>query len=159
MLDTNSFTFNTGIRTFEAAAFLKRRGADNVEVKELFNESIEFMKKKTEIIERSEIVFDDVAVSYIDEYTDDSNVAAAQSADELLTIKDVKMSFVLVRNKEYINISGRSVGDENVQVIMEYLGGGGHLNMAGAQIDTGDMNEAKEKLYEAIARYKKESSK
>jgi len=159
VVDTNSFTFNTGIRTFEAAAFLKRRGADNVEVKELFNESIEFMKKKTEIIERSEIVFDDVAVSYIDEYTDDSNVAAAQSADELLTIKDVKMSFVLVRNKEYINISGRSVGDENVQVIMEYLGGGGHLNMAGAQIDTGDMNEAKEKLYEAIARYKKESSK
>ncbi len=159
VVDTNSFTFKTGIRTFEAAAFLKRMGADNVEVKELFNESIDFMKKKTEIIERSEIIFDDVAVSYIDEYSDDSNVAAAQSADELLTIKDVKISFVLVRNKEYINISGRSVGDDNVQLIMEYLGGGGHLNMAGAQINTGDMEEAKAKLYEAIAKYKKESSK
>ncbi len=159
VVDTNSFTFKTGIRTFEAAAFLKRMGADNVEVKELFNESIDFMKKKTEIIERSEIIFDDVAVSYIDEYTEDSNVAAAQSADELLTIKDVKISFVLVKNKEYINISGRSVGDDNVQVIMEYLGGGGHLNMAGAQINTGDMEEAKAKLYEAIAKYKKESSK
>ena len=114
-------------------------------------------KKKTEIIERSEIVFDDVAVSYIDEYTEDSNVVAAQSADELLTIKDVKVSFVLVRNKDYINISGRSVGNVNVQVMMEYLGGGGHLNMAGAQINTLDMEEAKAKLFEAILRYKKES--
>ena len=157
VVDTNSFTFKTGVRTFEAASFLKRNGADNVDVRELFNESIDFMKKKTEIIERSEIVFDDVAVSYIDEYTEDSNVVAAQSADELLTIKDVKVSFVLVRNKDYINISGRSVGNVNVQVMMEYLGGGGHLNMAGAQINTLDMEEAKAKLFEAILRYKKES--
>ena len=154
---TNSFTFITGVRTFEAASFLKRNGADNVDVKELFNENIEFMKKKTEIIERSEIVFDDVAVSYVDEDTEYSNVAAAQCADELLTIKDVKVSFVLVRNKDYINISGRSVGNVNVQVMMEYLGGGGHLNMAGAQVRTQDMEEAKAKLFEAIAQYKKES--
>ena len=157
VLDKNSFTFKTGVRTFEAASFLKRNGADNVDVKELFNESIDFMKKKTEIIERSEIVFDDVAISYIDEYSEDSNVVAAQSADELLTIKDVKVSFVLVRNKDYINISGPSVGNVNVQVMMEYLGGGGHLNMAGAQINTLDMEEAKAKLFEAILRYKKES--
>ncbi len=157
VVDTNSFTFKTGVRTFEAASFLKRSGADNVDVKELFNENIDFMKKKTEIIERSEIVFDDVAVSYVDENSDDSNVAAAQCADELLTIKDVKASFVLVRNKDYINISGRSVGNFNVQVMMEYLGGGGHLNMAGAQIHTQDMEEAKAKLFEAIIRYKKES--
>ena len=157
VVDTNSFTFKTGVRTFEAASFLKRNGADNVDVKELFNENIEFMKKKTEIIERSEIVFDDVAVSYVDEDTEYSNVAAAQCADELLTIKDVKVSFVLVRNKDYINISGRSVGNVNVQVMMEYLGGGGHLNMAGAQVRTQDMEEAKAKLFEAIAQYKKES--
>ncbi len=157
VVDTNSFTFKTGVRTFEAASFLKRSGADNVDVKELFNENIDFMKKKTEIIERSEIVFDDVAISYVDEDTDDSNVAAAQCADELLTIKDVKASFVLVRNKDYINISGRSVGNFNVQVMMEYLGGGGHLNMAGAQINTQNMEEAKAKLLEAIIRYKKES--
>ena len=157
VVDTNSFTFKTGIRTFEAAAFLKGKGADNVEVKELFNESIDFMKKKTEIIEKSEIIFDDVAVSYIDEYSDDSNVVAAQCADELLTIKGVRASFVLVRNKEYINISGRSLGEVNVQVILEYLGGGGHLNMAGAQIHTDDMEVAKAKLYEAIAQYRKES--
>jgi c-di-AMP phosphodiesterase-like protein len=157
VVDTNSFTFKTGMRTFEAAAFLKGKGADNVEVKELFNESIDFMKKKTEIIEKSEIVFDDMVVSFIEDYSDDSNVAAAQCADELLTIKDVKASFVLVRNKDYINISGRSLGEVNVQVILEYLGGGGHLNMAGAQIHTEDMEVAKAKLYEAIAQYRKEN--
>lgn len=159
VLDTNSFTFKTGVRTFEAASFLRRNNADTSDVKELFNESLDSMKKKTEIIERSEIVFDDAAVSYIDEISDNSNVIAAQSADELLTIKNVKMSFVLVRNKDYINISARSSGSVNVQVIMEYLGGGGHLNMAGAQIQTQDMDEAMKKLYEAISHYKKENKK
>ena len=156
VVDTNSFTFKTGVRTFEAASFLRRNGADNVDVKELFNESLDSMKKKTEIIEKSEIKFGDVAISYIDDFEENSNVIAAQSADELLTIKDVKASFVLVKNKDYINISGRSMGQVNVQVIMEYLGGGGHLNMAGAQIQTTDMDEAKAKLYDAIIRYKKE---
>jgi c-di-AMP phosphodiesterase-like protein len=117
------------------------------------------MKKKTEIIEKSEIKFGDFAISYIDDLEENSNVIAAQSADELLTIKDVKASFVLVRNEDYINISGRSIGEVNVQVLMEYLGGGGHLNMAGAQIKTTDMEVAKAKLYEAIARYKKEENK
>lgn len=159
VLDTNSFTFKTGVRTFEAASFLRRNSADTTDVKELFNESLDSMKKKTEIIERSEIVFGDTAISYIDEISENSNVIAAQSADELLTIKDVKMSFVLVRNKEYINISARSTGPINVQVIMEYLGGGGHLNMAGAQVQTQDMNEAKTRLFEAISHYKKESKK
>jgi len=157
VLDTNSFTFKTGVRTFEAASFLRRNNADTTDVKELFNESLESMKRKTEIIERSEIVFDDAAVSYIDEISEDSNVIAAQGADELLTIKDIKMSFVLVRNKDYINISARSTGPINVQVIMESLGGGGHLNMAGAQIQTHDMDEAKYKLIEAISHYKKEN--
>ena len=156
VLDTNFFTFKTGVRTFEAASFLRRNSADTSDVKELFNESLDSMKKKTEIIDRSEIIFGDAAVSYIDEISDDSNVIAAQSADELLTIKDVKMSFVLVRNSDYINISARSVGTVNVQVIMEYLGGGGHLNMAGAQVQTLNMEEAKSMLYEAISHYKKE---
>lgn len=158
IVDTNSFTFKTGVRTFEAASFLRRNGADTVDVKELFNESLDSMKKKTEIIEKSEIVFGDVAISFIDDLDENSNVIAAQSADELLTIKDVKASFVLVRNKEYINISGRSTGQINVQIIMEFLGGGGHLNMAGAQIQTTDMDKAKLELYDAINRYKKEST-
>lgn len=158
VLDTNSFTFKTGVRTFEAASFLRRNSADTTDVKELFSESLDSMKKKTEIIERSEIVFGDAAVSYIDENSEDSNVIAAQSADELLTIKDIKMSFVLVRNKDYINISARSSGTVNVQVIMEYLGGGGHLNMAGAQVPTQNMDEAKNRLFEAISHYKKEGN-
>ncbi|WP_326906716.1 DHH family phosphoesterase [Sedimentibacter sp. MB31-C6] len=157
VVDTNSFTFKTGVRTFEAASFLRRNGADTVDVKQLFNDSLDAMKKKTEIIDKSEIKYGDIAISYIDEIADDSNVIAAQSADELLTIKDVVASFVLVRNEDYINISGRSIGNVNVQVIMEYLGGGGHLNMAGAQIQTTDMEEAKAKLYEAISYYKEES--
>lgn len=157
VVDTNSFAFKTGVRTFEAASFLRRNGADMVDVKAFFNESLDSMKKKTEIIEKSEIMFGDVAISYIDELAENSNVIAAQSADELLTIKDVKASFVLVRNKDYINISGRSMGQVNVQIIMEYLGGGGHLNMAGAQVQTTDIEQAKLKLYEAIDNYKKES--
>ncbi|MDF2677354.1 MAG: phosphoesterase [Bacillota bacterium] len=157
VVDTNSFSFKTGVRTFEAASFLRRNGADTVDVKELFNEDLDSMKKKTEIIEKSELKYGDVAISYIDEIAENSNVIAAQSADELLTIKDVKLSFVLVRNKDYINISGRSLGNVNVQLIMEYLGGGGHLNMAGAQIQTNDMDEAKQKLYDAIEKYKEES--
>lgn len=156
VLDTNSFTFKTGVRTFEAASFLRRNNADTIDVKELFNESLDSMKKKTEIIERSEIVFEDAAVSYIEDESEDSNVIAAQSADELLTIKDVKMSFVLVKNKDYINISARSSGSVNVQVIMECLGGGGHMNMAGAQVLTQDIDEAKKKLFEAISHYKED---
>lgn len=157
VVDTNSFAFKTGVRTFEAASFLKSNGADTVDVKKLFNESLDSMKKKTEIIEKSEIKFGDVAISYIDDLEENSNVIAAQSADELLTIKDVKASFVLVRNKDYVNVSGRSMGQVNVQVIMEYLGGGGHMNMAGAQIRTTDMDEAKSNLYDAIMKYKKET--
>ena len=159
IVDTNSFIFKTGVRTFEAASFLRRNGADTVDVKELFSESLESMKKKTEIIDKAVIVYDDIAVSYIDEAEEDSNVIAAQSADELLTIKNVKASFVLVRNPDYINISGRSMGQISVQLIMEYLGGGGHLTMAGAQVRTTDIEEARKKLYEAIENYKKESEK
>ena len=156
VVDTNSFTTNTGVRTFEAASFLRKNGADTEDVKQLFNESLESMKKKTEVIERSELLFGDVAVSYIDKESEDSNVIAAQSADELLTIKGVKLSFVLVKNKDYINISARSDRDENVQLIMEKLGGGGHSNMAGAQIKTDTIDEAKAMLYEAINNYKEE---
>lgn len=156
VVDTNSFAFKTGVRTFEAASFLRRNGADMVDVKQLFNESLDSMKKKTEIIEKSEIKFGDCAISYIDDLDENSNVIAAQSADELLTIKDVMSSYVLVRNRDYINISARSLGSVNVQIIMEKLGGGGHLNMAGAQVKTLDMEEAKNKLYEAILEYKKE---
>lgn len=156
VVDTNSFIFKTGVRTFEAASFLRRNGADTIEVKELFSEGLDTMKKKTEIIDRAEMKFGDVAISYIDDEADNNNVLAAKAADELLTVKDVKASFVLVKNEGYIHISGRSMGQISVQLIMELLGGGGHLTMAGAQIQTDSIQVAKEKLYDAIKQYKED---
>lgn len=156
VVDTNSFIFKTGVRTFEAASFLRRNGADTIEVKELFSEGLETMKKKTEIIDRAEMKFGDVAISYIDDGADNDIVLAAKAADELLTVKDVKASFVLVKKDGYIHISGRSMGQISVQLILELLGGGGHLTMAGAQIQTDSIQEAKEKLYEAIKQYKED---
>lgn len=156
VVDTNSFIFKTGVRTFEAASFLRRNGADTIEVKELFSEGLDTMKKKTEIIDRAEMKFGDVAISYIDDEAENNNVLAAKAADELLTVKDVKASFVLVKNEGYIHISGRSMGQISVQLIMELLGGGGHLTMAGAQIKTDSIQVAKEKLYDAIKQYKED---
>jgi c-di-AMP phosphodiesterase-like protein len=156
VVDTNSFIFKTGVRTFEAASFLRRNGADTIEVKELFSEGLDSMKRKTEIIERAEMKFGDIAISYVDDQSDNSNVMAAKAADELLTIKNVKASFVLVKQEGFIHISGRSTGQISVQLILELLGGGGHLTMAGAQIKTDSIQEAKEKLYEAIKQYKED---
>ena len=156
VVDTNSFIFKTGVRTFEAASFLRRNGADTIEVKELFSEGLDTMKKKTEIIDRAEMKFGDVAISYIEDESEDNNVIAAKAADELLTVKDVKASFVLVKHSGYVHISGRSMGQISVQLILELLGGGGHLTMAGAQIQTDSIQVAKEKLYDAIKQYKED---
>jgi len=156
VVDTNSFIFKTGVRTFEAASFLRRNGADTIEVKELFSEGLDTMKKKTEIIDKAEMKFGDVAISYIEDEAEDNNVIAAKAADELLTVKDVKASFVLVKNSGYVHISGRSMGQISVQLILELLGGGGHLTMAGAQIQTDSIQVAKEKLYDAIKQYKED---
>jgi len=156
VVDTNSFIFKTGVRTFEAASFLRRNGADTIEVKELFSEGLDTMKKKTEIIDKAEMKFGDVAISYIEDEAEDNNVIAAKAADELLTVKDVKASFVLVKNSGYVHISGRSMGQISVQLILELLGGGGHLTMAGAQIQTDSIQIAKEKLYDAIKQYKED---
>lgn len=156
VVDTNSFIFKTGVRTFEAASFLRRNGADTIEVKELFSEGLDTMKKKTEIIDKAEMKFGNVAISYIEDEAEDNNVIAAKAADELLTVKDVKASFVLVKNSGYVHISGRSMGQISVQLILELLGGGGHLTMAGAQIQTDSIQVAKEKLYDAIKQYKED---
>ncbi len=154
VVDTNSFIFKTGVRTFEAASFLRRNGADTINVKELFSENLDVMKRKTEIIDRAEMKFDDIAISYIDEISPDNGVIAAKTADDMLTIRKVRASFVLVRMEGFINVSARSMGQINVQMIAEILGGGGHLTMAGAQIKTDSIDEAKEKLYDAIKQFK-----
>ncbi len=149
MLDTKSFSLKSGIRTFEAAAYLKKKGADNAEVKKMFAVSIDAYKIKCKIIENAYIA-EGCAIARLNEYEKDAKVPCAQAADELLDIKNVRASFVIFPDDNVVNISARSFGDVNVQVIMEALGGGGHQTMAAAQIPNVSFNQAEEKLIEII---------
>lgn len=149
MLDTKNFVLRTGVRTFEAAAFLKSKGADTVEVKRLFSNSIDTYKVKYKLVSDAEI-FNYCAVACADSNTPDIRIASAQAADELLGIENVKASFVMYKTNKTVNISARSLGDLNVQVIMEALGGGGHQTMAACQMENISMAEAREKLLSII---------
>lgn len=131
-MDTKNFSFKTGVRTFEAAAFLRKNGADTIEIKKLFSSDFETYVKKSEIIRSAKIIHNNIAIAVCPNEID-NNVMAAQAADELLNITGIKASFVLVKIKNNILISGRSYGDINVQIILESLGGGGHITMAGAK--------------------------
>ena len=145
-LDTKNFSLKTGIRTFEAAAYLKRKGADSLSVKRLFSNSLDSYKLRCKIIENCDMV-EGCAVACAESVKGDFKIACAQAADELLNIKNVKASFVIFKNNGIINISARSMGDINVQVVMEEFGGGGHQTMAAAQLDESyDMPKAKKEL-------------
>lgn len=145
MLDTKGFVLKTGVRTFEAAAYLRRRGADTVEVKRLFSNNIETYKTKYQLISSAEI-YKGCAIACAEEEIDGIRVAAAQAADELLSIQGVSASFVIYPTGSEMNISARSMGDVNVQVIMEVIGGGGHLTMAAAQMKGATTKQARQKL-------------
>ncbi len=150
-LDTKNFTVKTGIRTFEAAAFLRRNGADSLRVRQLFKNDITEYRAKAQIVSKAEIIYQQMALSYWDgRETSNALALAAAAADELLDIRGVEASFVLTEMEGVINISARSLGDINVQVIMEAIGGGGHLTIAGAQLAQTDMDEALERLKKAI---------
>lgn len=151
MLDTKNFVLRTGVRTFEAAAFLKSNGADTVEVKRLFSNSIQTYKNKCKLVSEAEI-FNCFAIACAEDNAPDIRVASAQAADELLGIENVKASFVLYRTQNIINISARSLGDVNVQVIMEAMGGGGHLTMAACQIEGSTMEAVRERLVSVLNR-------
>jgi len=159
MVDTYNFTFKTGVRTFEAASYLRRAGADTVSVKKLFSDDIKIWKLKSDIINRAEIVFDNIAISHLDEMVEEGVLIASQSATELLSVKGVEASFVLVKKEDETHISGRSIGDISVHIILEQLGGGGHLTSAGAQLQEKTIEEAKEMLKKAILKYKNENKK
>ena len=152
VLDTKHFTLRTGGRTFEAAAFLRRAGADTAEVQKMFQNDLDDMVSRYDIIRRAELYREDIAVSVVPEDGVD-RVAAAQAADELLTLKGVKASFVLYRNGEDVLMSGRSLGEINVQVILEALGGGGNSATAGGRVENGDPEEVRERLAAAIDAY------
>lgn len=152
MLDTKNFVMRTGVRTFEAAAFLKELGADTIAVKHLFSNSIDSYRRKTQIVASAKI-HNNCAVASADFESDDIRIVAPQAADELLSITDVSASFVIYRTNNVINISARSLGGLNVQVIMEQLGGGGHQTMAAAQLENVTIEEASKALIVAIDDY------
>ena len=153
MMDTKNFTFKTGVRTFEAAAYLRRCGVDIIKIKKWFQSDLESYNKISEIVRKSEIIRDTIAISSYESQEKDANLICAKAADELLTIGDITASFVLGTMGEKVCISGRSIGDINVQVILEKLGGGGHITLAGAQLEGKTIEEAKQELMKKIEEY------
>ena len=149
MLDPKIFVLKTGVRTFEAAAYLRRRGADTVEVKRMFADSIDSYKAKYKIVSGAEIQ-QNCAIACADKEFPDIRVVSSQAADELLSIRGVKASFVIYPTGNVMNISARSLGDINVQLVMEVLGGGGHLTMAATQLPNLTIEQARTKLVAAI---------
>ena len=153
VVDTKNFTFKTGVRTFEVSAYLKKTGLDITEVKHVFQNDFETYMTKVNIVKEAEIIDGKIAMSVCQGKHENMAVIAAQAADELLSITGVLASFVLCEIEGVIMISGRSLGDINVQAILEKLGGGGHLTFAGAQIAGATLAEAKEKLLKIIEEY------
>lgn len=153
MMDTKNFTFKTGVRTFEAAAYLRRCGVNIIKVKKWFQSDLATFNKISGIVKKAEIVNDTIAIAIYDKKEKDSSVICAKAADELLTISDITASFVLGRMGNKICISGRSIGDINVQIILEKLGGGGHITLAGAQVEGMTMEETKQELINRINEY------
>lgn len=157
MLDTKDFVIRAGVRTFEAAAYLKDKNADTVNVKKLFSNSLEVNKLRTKVILDSESYMD-CAVSVADFSSPDIRVISAQAADELLNVSGIKASFVLFENSGAVNISARSLGEVNVQLIMESLGGGGHQTMAACRLKGCDTAKAKVMLLRAIKEFFEKNS-
>lgn len=153
MMDTKNFTFKTGVRTFEAAAYLRKYGIDIIKVKKWFQSDLESYTVIADIVKNAEIINDTIAISEYTEKDKNANLICAKAADELITISDITASFVLGQMGDKICISGRSIGDINVQVILEKMGGGGHITLAGAQLEGLTMEEAKTELIIRINEY------
>ena len=152
-MDTKNFTFKTGVRTFDAASYLKRRGVDTIEVKKLFQIDLNTFVKKWAIIENASTYRDKVAIAVCSKNDDDMQTIVAQAADELLNITDISSSFVICDMDGKIIVSARSFGEINVQVITEKLGGGGHMTIAGVQFDDKTLDEVEKLLKDAIDEY------
>ena len=155
MVDTKDFTFKTGVRTFEAAAYLRKYGVDIIRVKKWFQADLESYNKIADIVKNVEIINKSIAISVFEnkENNKDANLICAKGADELLTISDITASFVMTDIDGKIYISGRSIGDINVQLILEKLGGGGHITLAGAQLEGFTLEDAKDELIIRINEY------
>lgn len=150
MLDTKNFVINTGVRTFEAAAYLRKKGADTVVVRNVFANSLENYRDKSRLVSSAQI-YKHCAITVAEQPIQNSRVVCAQAADDLLSIEDTYASFVISAiDLHSVNISARSFGKLNVQVLMEKLGGGGHQTMAAAQLVGVSLQEAKEQLMKVL---------
>lgn len=159
MVDTKNFTFKTGVRTFEAAAYLRKYGVDIIKIKKWFQSDLEGYNRIAEIVKNAEVIRNTIAISIYREQDKDTNLMCAKAADELLTIGNITASFVLGVSGEKVMISGRSIGDINVQLILEKLGGGGHINLAGAQIEGQSVEDVKIQLINRIDEYFNDENK
>ena len=152
MIDTNNFMTKTGVRTFEAAAYLRRAGADVTRVRKLFRDDVSEYKAKADCVRRAEVYRGSYALSKCEPGSEVSSptVIGAQAANEMLGIKGIKASFVFTEYQGLVNISARSIDEANVQVVMERLGGGGHMNVAACQLEGISVDDAMNKLKEVI---------
>ena len=151
MIDTNNFMTKTGVRTFEAAAYLRRNGADVTRVRKLFRDDMVDYKARAEAVRHAEVYQNSFAISkFTSEGIESPTIVGAQAANELLNINGIKASFVLTDYSGKIYISARSIDEINVQIIMEKMGGGGHMNIAGAQIPGVSLDEAKQMLTDTL---------
>ena len=153
-LDTKSFHVRTGERTFEAAAYLRQLGADTVEVKKLMQNDFQDTMSKYQIIKAARMYRQEIAIAALNSGT--SRTLAAQAADELLNISGITASFVLYPDEDQVIISARSIGDANVQMILEPLGGGGNTATAGAQIKDSTVKNVLDQLVESIDKFYEE---
>ena len=150
LIDTNNFMTKTGVRTFEAAAYLRRSGAEVTRVRKMLRNDMDAYKARAEIVRHAEVYRGSFAISVCPGKMESPTIVGAQAADELLNIVGIKASFVLTEYQEKIYISSRSIDEVNVQLIMERLGGGGHLNVAGAQLSGYTLNEAKRAVCDVL---------
>lgn len=153
MVDTKNFTFKTGVRTFEAAAYLRKCGVDIIKVKKWFQSDLNSYNEIANIVKNAEMYDNSIAIAMYDKEDKDANLICAKAADELLTISDITASFVLGNVGDKVCISGRAIGDVNVQLILEKLGGGGHITLAGAQVEGMTLEEVKQELINRINEY------
>lgn len=151
LIDTNNFMTKTGVRTFEAAAYLRRNGAEVTRVRKLLREDMSAYKARAEVVRHAEVYHGSFAISVCNARdTESPTIVGAQAANELLNIVGIKASFVVTEYKKKIYVSSRSIDEIDVQLIMERLGGGGHLNVAGAQIENSTVNEVKRRIEDII---------
>ena len=155
LTDTKNFTQKTGVRTFEAAAYLKKTGIDVAAINKYFQNDVDTYVAIADVIRNSEIIYDTIAIAICPAGIENQIQITAQAADELLNLNGIETSFVLSKVDNKVYISGRSTGDLNVQVVLEKLGGGGHMMIAGAQIENVEVETAKKMLIDAIEETKK----